>query len=86
MHQPSQSGYEQVAPPIGAVTTVDGLDCGEGVAMLEVGDRSPAVVATSYDGQIFNLDAPGKRTVLWFSPKGGFVDELSDRLVPAWSP
>ncbi len=54
--------------------------------MLKAGDRSPAVVATSYDGRTFDLSAPGKRTVLWFSPKGGFVDELGDRYVPAWSP
>jgi len=56
------------------------------VALLKVGDRSPALAVTSYDGWTVQLGAPGKRTVLWFSPKGGLVDELGDRLLPAWSP
>ena len=54
--------------------------------MLRAGDRSPAVVGTSHDGRPFDLGAPGKPTVLWFSPKGGLVDELTDRLIPPWSP
>lgn len=37
--------------------------------MLDVGDKAPAVVGSSYDGQRFNLGAPGRRTVLWFYPK-----------------
>ena len=37
--------------------------------MLKVGDKSPAVSGTSYDGGRFDLGAPGRRTVLWFYPK-----------------
>lgn len=54
--------------------------------MLTAGEKAPAMVATSYDGRVFDLGAPGRRTVLWFSPKGGLVDELGDRFLPAWSP
>ena len=56
------------------------------LAVLKAGDRSPAVVGTSYDGRTIDLGAPGRRTLLWFSPKGGLVDEFFDRLLPAWSP
>ena len=56
------------------------------VALLKEGDTSPAFPVTSYDGWTVQLGAPGRRTVLWFSPKGGLVDELGDRLLPAWSP
>ena len=37
--------------------------------MLKEGDKSPQVSGTSYDGAIFDLGAPGRRTVLWFYPK-----------------
>jgi hypothetical protein len=56
------------------------------VPVLKAGDRSPSVVGTSHDGRAFDLEAPGRRTVLWFSPKAGLVDELMDRLIPPWSP
>ena len=56
------------------------------VEVLKAGDRSPPVVGSSYDGRAFDLGAPGRRTVLWFSPKGGLVDELTDRFIPPWSP
>jgi hypothetical protein len=37
--------------------------------VLKVGDTSPEVTGTSYDGATFALGAPGRRTVLWFYPK-----------------
>jgi len=37
--------------------------------VLKVGDKSPKVSGTSYDGAVFDLGAPGRRTVLWFYPK-----------------
>ena len=37
--------------------------------MLQVGDKAPAVIGTSYDGRQFDLGAPGRRTVVWFYPK-----------------
>ena len=40
----------------------------EGLVLKE-GDKSPQVSGTSYDGAIFDLGAPGRRTVLWFYPK-----------------
>jgi transposase InsO family protein len=43
------------------------------VAMLKAGDSCPALAATSYDGWSVDLGAPGKHTVLWFSPKGGLA-------------
>ena len=48
--------------------------------MLKEGDRSPAVVGRSYDGRSVDLGAPGKRTVLWFTPKAGLVDDFADVL------
>jgi hypothetical protein len=53
---------------------------------LKTGESSPALACTSYDGQGFDLGAPGMRTVLWFSPKFGRVDEYGDRLSTKWSP
>jgi hypothetical protein len=40
----------------------------EGLVLKE-GDKSPAVIGTSYDGATFDLGVPGRRTVLWFYPK-----------------
>jgi peroxiredoxin len=37
--------------------------------VLREGEKAPAVSGTSFDGRIFDLGAPGKRTVLWFYPK-----------------
>jgi peroxiredoxin len=37
--------------------------------MLKAGDKAPAVIGTSYDGAVFDLGAPGRRTVLFFYPK-----------------
>ncbi|MEI6451354.1 MAG: hypothetical protein WCP98_15620 [Actinomycetes bacterium] len=37
--------------------------------MLKVGDKSPPVGGTSFDGVTIDLGAPGRRTVLWFYPK-----------------
>jgi hypothetical protein len=54
--------------------------------MLENGERAPKIVLHSFDGRSFDLGAPGRPTVIWFSPKGGLVDEFFDRYVPAWSP
>ena len=54
--------------------------------MLKRGERAPALVRTSYDGREVDLGAPGRRTVLWFSPKLGLVDEYGDRLSTRWSP
>lgn len=34
----------------------------------------------SYDGRSVDLGAPGKRTVLWFTPKAGLVDDFADVL------
>lgn len=54
--------------------------------MLQEGDRSPSLVARTYDGRSVDIGAPGRRTVLWFFPKNGFVDELLDRVNPAFIP
>jgi hypothetical protein len=48
--------------------------------LLKEGDKAPALTGTSQDGRLFDLGAPGRRTVLWFTPKGGMVDDFSDRL------
>jgi peroxiredoxin len=37
--------------------------------VLTAGEKAPAVVGTSYDGQTLDLGTPGRRTVLWFYPK-----------------
>jgi peroxiredoxin len=37
--------------------------------MLRVGDKTPAVSGTSYEGTTFDLGTPRKRTVLWFYPR-----------------
>lgn len=37
--------------------------------MLNQGDKTPGLIGTSYDGRLFDLGAPGQRTVLWFYPK-----------------
>jgi len=37
--------------------------------MITIGDKAPAVTSTSYDGTAFQIDALGKRTVLFFYPK-----------------
>ena len=37
--------------------------------MLKVGDKSPQVIGTSFDGASFDLGTPGRRTVLWFYPQ-----------------
>jgi peroxiredoxin len=37
--------------------------------MLKEGDKTPAVTGTTYDGAVFDLAAPGRRTVLFFYPK-----------------
>jgi peroxiredoxin len=37
--------------------------------VLKVGDKAPAVTGTSYDGTVFDIGAPGRRTVLFFYPK-----------------
>jgi peroxiredoxin len=42
---------------------------GNGGLVLKVGDKSPAVSGSSYDGNRFDLGTPGRRTVLWFYPK-----------------
>ena len=57
-----------------------------GGQMLKEGDRSPSLVARTHDDRSVNIGAPGRRTVLWFSPKGGIIDEIGDRLIPAVSP
>jgi hypothetical protein len=54
--------------------------------MLMEGERSPTLVGTSSDGRTVDLGAPGKRTVLWFSPKFGRVDEIGDKLLSGRSP
>ena len=59
--------------------------CEGGVVMLRVGDRSPAMVVRLHDGRKVDLGAPGRRTALWFSPKGGRFDEYFDRLIPSLS-
>ena len=56
------------------------IDDGREVVMLREGERVPAVVGTSYDGRTIDLGAPGKRTVLWFTPKAGLIDDVSDVL------
>ena len=37
--------------------------------MLTEGEKAPKLTGTTYDGQPFNVGAPGRRTVLWFFPK-----------------
>jgi len=37
--------------------------------VLKEGDKAPEVTGVSYDGAIFDLGAPGRRTALWFYPK-----------------
>jgi len=37
--------------------------------VLKVGDKSPQVIGTSFDGASFDLGTPGRRTVLWFYPQ-----------------
>lgn len=37
--------------------------------MLDAGDKAPQVTGVAYDGETFDLGAPGKRTVLFFYPK-----------------
>ena len=37
--------------------------------MLAAGDKAPRVTGVSYDGRVFDLGAPSKRTVLFFYPK-----------------
>jgi hypothetical protein len=44
------------------------------------GDKTPALTGTSHDGRMFDLGAPGRRTVLLFTPKGGMVDDFVDVL------
>jgi hypothetical protein len=48
--------------------------------LLKKGDKARALTGVSHDGQLFDLGGPGRRTVLWFTPKGGLVDDFSDVL------
>jgi len=54
--------------------------------MLAEGERSPKVVGVTSDGRTVELGPPGRRTVLWFSPKSGRVDEVGDVLLSGRSP
>lgn len=48
--------------------------------LLKEGDKTPVLTGIAHDGRLFDLGAPGRRTVLWFTPKGGMVDDFSDVL------
>jgi peroxiredoxin len=37
--------------------------------VLKQGSKAPAAHGTAYDGRMFDLGAPGRRTVLFFYPK-----------------
>jgi hypothetical protein len=54
--------------------------------MLAVGDKAPELVVASLDDREVVLGSPDQRIALWFSPKGGLIDEIGDKLVPSLSP